>query len=348
MLTVETPAGQMTAAEERSTPMETVSGTDDTVPAATVRVLIRNLESDTSRLEFSSFSIEELNARRWDAAREFFPNAYRDEWLLRRDYMTIPPVEENWSGYGAIPFDIEDMLTLLRLYRPGDLAFVGVHMATPKNSSRQYPYRVISDLVSNYSTRPFRFTQGDCSAWEQFEAPLRTSTQWASPWFAVARRFFLYGGSKEFNPNFQNDVDRVIDYVTALEAVAVPESDFVSRRLRERSVRLLERQDDAERMAKKLLNDMYGVRSTLVHGSLLDERQMVLLRDKEQWWLFEDMVRNIMVSALRKVPADEVGRKAYLTGLYDLSDKERAEKVLQDFRSLKNDDVKQELLRALK
>lgn len=325
-----------------------LSGTGEKAPAATVRVLIRNLESDTSRLEFSNFSLEELDARRWDAAREFFPNAYRDEWLLRRDYITIPPVEENWSGYGAIPFDVEDMLMLLRLYRPGDLAFTGVHIATPKSSSRQYPYRVISDLVSNYSTRPFRFTQADCNAWERFEAPLRTSTQWGSPWFAVARRFFLYGGSKEFNPNFQNDVDRVIDYVTALEAVAVPESDFVSRRLRERSTRLLELQGDAERTAKKLLNDMYGTRSTLVHGSSLDERQMALLRDKDQWWLFEELVRNIIVSALRKVPADEVGRKAYLTGLYDLSDKERAEKLLQDFKSLKSEEVKRDLVGAMK
>jgi hypothetical protein len=50
--------------------------------------------------------------RRWDAGREFFPGAYRDEWLLRRHYGAIPPVEENWSGYGAIPFDIEEMSML--------------------------------------------------------------------------------------------------------------------------------------------------------------------------------------------------------------------------------------------
>jgi hypothetical protein len=320
-----------------------VSGVDNDVPAGVVRVLIRNLESDTSRLEFSNFSIEELHAERWEAAREFFPNAYRDEWLLRRDY-----VEEDRRGYRAIPFVVEDMLMLLRLYRPGDLAFVGVHMATPKNSSRQYSYRVISDLVSNYSPRPFRFTQANCSAWEHFEAPLRTSAQWASPWFGVARRFFLYGGSKEFNPNFQNDVDRVIDYMTALEAAVVPESDFVSRRLRERSARLLKFQGDPERAAKKFLNDMYGIRSTLVHGSSLDQRQMALLRDKDQWWTFEQLVRDIIVSALREVPADEIGRKSYLTGLYDLSDKERAEKLLQDFKSLKDDDAKRDLLRAMK
>ena len=317
-------------------------------PAATVRVLIRNLEADTSRLEFSDFSIEELNAARWEAAREFFPNAYRDEWVLRRDYTTIPPVEENWSGFGAIPFDVEDLLLLLRLYRPGDLAFAGMHIQTQKNSSRQYPYRVISELVSGYSTRPYRFNQADCHPWEAFEAPLRTSPQWASQWFNVSRRFFLYGGSKEFNPNFQNDVDRVIDYTTALEAAVVPESDFVSRRLRERASVLLGLQGDIERVKKKLLGDMYGIRSTLVHGSSLEERQMALLRDNDQWLAFEQLVRDVMVAALRNVPADETGRKSYLTSVYDLSDKERADKLRQDFRALKSDEVKQGLLRDLK
>jgi hypothetical protein len=83
-----------------------------TQPAAIARVLIRNLESDASPLEFSHFSITSLADLEWRAVREYFPNASRDEWLLKRDYATIPPASEAWSGFGAIPSDVED--TLLR------------------------------------------------------------------------------------------------------------------------------------------------------------------------------------------------------------------------------------------
>src|SRR5712691_12330715 len=61
------------------------------VPVATARVLVRDLESDTTRLQFAYFSIETIGTvRDLDAARRFFPEAMRDEWLLIRDYDAIP------------------------------------------------------------------------------------------------------------------------------------------------------------------------------------------------------------------------------------------------------------------
>ncbi|MGA8224379.1 MAG: hypothetical protein WB780_22225 [Candidatus Acidiferrales bacterium] len=318
------------------------------VPVATARVLVRNLESDTNRLQFAYFSIETIETvRDLDAARRFFPEAMRDEWLLIRDYDAIPPAPEAWSGFGAIPNDVEDLLLLLRLYRPGDLAFVGFHVTTPTASSRQYPYRAISNLVSNHSTRPFRLNQAECASWEQFEAPLRMSPQWNSTWFEVCRRFLLYAGGKEFNPNFQGDVDRVIDYMTALEAAIVPESDFVSRRLRERAKLLLSLQGEAGATVQKLLTDMYGIRSTLVHGSALNEEQLSLLRDRVQWWKFEQIARDLVVAALRTVPSNDTERRSQLASIYDLCDEVRAEKLRQDFTAIKNDDLKQQLIRTL-
>jgi hypothetical protein len=318
------------------------------VPAATARVLVRNFESDTTRLQFAYFSIEAIGTvRDLDAARRFFPEAMRDEWLLVRNYDAIPSAPEAWSGLGAIPNDVEDLLLLLRLYRPGDLAFVGFHVATPTTSSRQYPYRAISNLVSSHSTRPFRLNQVECASWEQFEAPLRMSPQWSSAWFEVCRRFLLYAGGKEFNPNFQGDVDRVIDYMTALEAAIVPESDFVSRRLRERARLLLSLQGDAAATAQKLLTGMYGIRSTLVHGSPLNEEQLSLLRDRVQWWKFEEIVRDLVVAALRSVPSEDAKRRSYLASLYDLCDTVRIEKLRQDFAAIKKDDLKRQLLRTL-
>jgi len=317
-------------------------------PAATVRVLVRNFESDTTSLQLADFSIEGiLTSRDLEAARQFFPEAMRDEWLLVRDYDVIPPAPEAWSGFGAIPNDVEDLLLLLRLYQPGDLAFVGVHMTTPTNSSRQYPYRAISNLVSNYSTRQFRLNQADCTTWEEFEYPLRVGPQWKSTWFEVCRRFLLYGGGKEFNPKFEGDVDRVIDYMTALEAAIVPESDFVTRRLRERARLLLSLQGQEDPAPQKLLTDLYGIRSTLVHGSPLSEEQLSLLRDRDQWWRFEQIVRDLLVAALKSVPSEDPERRLYLTSLYDLSDVARTEKLRQDFTAIKSDHVRRELLRTL-
>jgi len=47
----------------------------------------------------------------------------------------------------------------------------------------------------------------------------------------------------EYNPK-HNEVDRIVDYMTALEAILVPERDgIIGRRLRERAVSLLKNQN---------------------------------------------------------------------------------------------------------
>jgi hypothetical protein len=317
-------------------------------PAATARVLVRNIESDTTRLQFSFFSIEKIaTVRDLEAARRFFPEATRDEWLLIRDYGVIPTAPEAWSGFGAIPNDVEDMLLLLRLYRPGDLAFVGVNISTPTDSSRQYPYRAISNLVGNHSSRPFKLNHAECAAWENFEAPLRTSAQWKAEWFDVCRRFLLYAGAKEFNPHFQSEVDRVIDYMTALEAAIVPESDFLSRRLRERAKLLLSLPGTAGATVQELLTKMYSIRSSLVHGSSLSDEQLSLLKDRNRWEEFEKLVRDLVIAALRIVPSKDAERRPYLASLYDPCDADRSEKLCQDFIAIKNDDFKRRLARSL-
>lgn len=283
----------------------------------------------------------------WNTAQRFFPNATRDEWLLRRHYIAIPAVDENWSGFGGIPNEVEDLLLLLRLYRPGDLAFVGVHIETPEKSGRQYPYYAISELVDGYSTRAFRFENSDLNLWETFEASLRQSPKWASSWFAAARRFLLYGGGKEFNP-YHGDIGRAIDYITALEASIVPESDFVGRRLRERAVRILGLNGNDAREAKKLLSEIYGIRSTFVHGSGLNEEQLNLLKDSNRWMEFELLVRRVIVSALTAAPSDESDRRLYLARLFDLSDEDRAERLREDFSAIKDEDVKAKLVDSLR
>lgn len=100
-------------------------------PAATARVLIQNLESNPLRLQFSEFKIEYLhqsNRKGLVHAKEFFPEAVYGNSLLEWDFPDIPAAPIAPSGFGAIPFEAEDLLLLLRLYRPGDLAFVAMQL----------------------------------------------------------------------------------------------------------------------------------------------------------------------------------------------------------------------------
>jgi hypothetical protein len=283
-------------------------------PVATVRVLVRNVEPNCDRLEFSNFSLRHLGAS-FQAAREFFPGAIQDEWLLERKYDAIPPlpvIAEGWPGpFGGIPFDVEDTLLLLRLYRPGDLAFVCMHIQTPTSSDSQYHYRAISPLV-DVSSSAFRFEEKDCTEWERFAAPLKAAPQWGSSWFRVVRRCLLYAGGKEFNPKFQDDIDRVIDYMTALEATLVPKSKSLALCMRERAVKLLRASPEEAREAKDLLKTMYDIRSTLVHGSPVKPSQMAFLQDAARWARCEQLVRRILVAALQAVPSDEALRVTYL------------------------------------
>jgi hypothetical protein len=129
--------------------------------SATVRILVRNLGSDTSRLQFSNFSIEELrqgNLAQLQNTRKYFPEATYGEWILERYYASIPPVSEDWSGLGAIPFEIEDLLLLLRLYRPGNnrhqdmLSPISTHLIASISSARHPGF----ELVKAYPGADFR------------------------------------------------------------------------------------------------------------------------------------------------------------------------------------------------
>jgi hypothetical protein len=311
---------------------------------------MHNFESDELHLDFSDFSIEYLHQshrRGLDSAKGFFPEAVFGESILERKYSAIPPMREAWSGFGSIPAEIEDLLLCLRLSRPGDLAFVALTVqAEGKQPSRQYPYRVISNLVG-VSQRPFCLNKADVTEWEAFAASLMSSPSWNSRWFETSSRFFLYGGGKEFNANFESEVDRLVDYITALEAALVPESDFVGRRLRERAVALLGSSGESRDQTKRFLTDMYAIRSTLVHGSPLQTNQLAFLRHYERWLEFEQLTRDLIVAAARAVPSEEPARVSFLKELWDLDDVARAQKLAQDFRAIKQSRVRSELLRDL-
>lgn len=337
---------------------------DSVPPAATLRILVRDFESDAfnrngadfispRRLQFSDFSVEYIaqgNIRRFEYARQFFDEAMYGDCLIERAYNKIPPLAGDYSGFGRIILVPEELLLLLRLFRPGDLVFVAVKIeklthAEPRHFSLR-PYRIISGIGGD-STRQFVLYKKEVKEWERFAAVLSSSPSWNATWFNVARRCFLHGSSDEFNPNFPNEIDRVADYIAALEAALVHETDFVSRRLRERAVKLLALEDKESTVLGKLLSELYGIRSTLVHGSPLSPDQMAFLQDRERWWKFEDEVRKILVEAVKKVPPDEVRRKHYLASLFDIDDEARAAQIGDQFRRIKDRSVKQNVLGRL-
>ena len=93
-------------------------------------------------------------------------------------------------------------------------------------------------MVYTASTVKYKINLEEWPDFDAFASEMMLQKNWSSNWFKTARRFFLYGGGKEFNPA-HDQLDRIVDYMTALEATLVPESDFVGSLLRERAVKLM-------------------------------------------------------------------------------------------------------------
>lgn len=293
--------------------------------------LVRNLISNSEVLHFANFKLVKIKAsldydlRR---AQHLFPKespSYQD-WIYERAY-------DNSNGWDRNRFgdDVEDALLLLRLFKTGDLFFLQPCIEGNDGSlscQQQYPTMVYTTPTHSYKIEP-----DECFEFDKFASDLLSQSNWSSSWFKIARRFFLYGGGKEYNPR-HDEVDRIVDYMTALESILVPEKNFVGRRLRERAVALLKNivinLDDS----RSLLREFYNVRSTVVHGSsIISFKDTLLKRNMD----FEAVVRKIIVEAVKTVPSDENSRKGFLEQLFDVCDQTRSEKVLSDFFSIKGE-----------
>lgn len=284
----------------------------------TAFALLTHIDSQSGDLLFPEFRLHRLDSvGDLDDARSAFPSgAVRlGQWLYTRTY---DDVVLGSFGFGRIPVDLEDTLLLLRLFRIGDIAIVRHSVRGPNGGiSAQYPQRAMVDIAS---VHPYRFQQADCDAWQIFASELKLLAAWQSAWFRTARRFFLYGGAKEFNPEF-DEVDRVVDYVIALEASLVPERGYgIGRRLSQRATRLLGIQGDEAKTTSAVLSKFYGVRSSIVHGSAINKSDTKTLAQMDQ---LESLVRLTLVAALRTLPPDDETRRRVLVGLFDVSDVDR-------------------------
>jgi hypothetical protein len=184
---------------------------------------------------------------------------------------------------------------------------------------------------------------------------------WYSQWFKIARAYFLYGGSKEFNirllprdahgspvpyANGLPEIDRVLDYFVALEATLVPERDvYIGRRLRKRASALLNLDPERSREAERILTDCYDVRSTIAHGRVVDTQKLASLQTRMPQ--FEGLVRKILRAALCRLPFGDEERKQQLAEWADVTDEDRVDEMLKIARSISDESRRERLLGEL-
>jgi hypothetical protein len=295
----------------------------------TAYVLVKHLDSGhgTDVLSGSNFSLTRFNQgssrghdlRKW--ADELFPteDVQFSDWLYRRDYEAPPPSRTDQdTGYGDIAFQSEDLLFALRLFKPGDVSFAAqTIIEADGRKGRQHRYRYFSAINS---THPYYL---DPSEIVQIEAliPRLVAPVANTPWFKTARRFFLYGGAKEFNPQPHiAELDRIVDFATALEAVLTHGAGETGTVLRRRACALLGAPPKHAKELSKLLSSFYGFRSAITHGNpptIQDAQEF-----HRQMWRFEGAVRDILRNALDRIPAAADTRIAFLNGLAAMSDVE--------------------------
>lgn len=320
----------------------------------TAYVLVKHLDSvhGTDVLTGSSFSLTRFNqgsSRGHDlrkVAAELFPteDVQFSDWLYRRDYEAPPPSRTDQdTGYGDIAFQSEDLLFALRLFKPGDISFAAqTIIEADGQKGRQHRYRHFSAINS---THPYYL---DPAEMEQVEAlvPRLVAPAANTAWFRTARRFFLYGGAKEFNPQPHIlELDRIVDYATAIEAVLTHGAGETGGVLRRRACALLGVPPKHAQELSKLLSSFYGFRSAITHGNpptITDAQEF-----HHEMWRFEGAVRDILRAALDRIPAATNTRIGFLDGLAAMSDTERLLRIKHTANELQSSDLRKAILNAI-
>ena len=137
-------------------------------------------------------------------------------------------------------------------------------------------------------------------------------------------------------------MDRILDYATALESTLVPEKDYNTRRISRRAAALIAPENPVEtEVIVGFMKKFYEIRSRIIHGSRLV--------DENREWLFENCgqvelrVRQVLVTAVQKLPPGEEDRRVALSGLYDPTDEDRGSFAFEKFREIKTAKVRKDI-----
>lgn len=290
-------------------------------------VLVKKFRSTSEELYFADFKLWKIGSS-YDNDLKEAQRLFTKAWPLYEDYVYEKTYADDEDGERAFD-DIEDTLLLMRLFKTGDLFFVSPCKEEENGGlASQLPYPV---MVYTHTTNLYKFEADECAKFDSFASEILSLPNWSSKWFKIARRFFLYGGGKACNPR-HGLLDRIVDYISVLETILVPEKDFLGRRLRERAAALLKDKQIDTDDTKRLLKDFYDVRSVIVHGSDISSFNYPVLKRNMD---FEQVVRQIIVESLRAIPNGD-DRDIFLKDLFDICDQTRSKKVYNDFCSIKS------------
>src|SRR5262245_66659180 len=85
-------------------------------------ILIANFESDVETVRFQNFAIYKVTDKNLESVRKKLPGyqVYHTgprHHYIQRDYAQVPSHPRDQVGLGSIPFDSEDLMLLLRLFK---------------------------------------------------------------------------------------------------------------------------------------------------------------------------------------------------------------------------------------
>jgi hypothetical protein len=312
----------------------------------TAYALVKNLDSQGNELQFRDSTLRKIqNGHRHEleTARHIFPQVRVNfgDWIYEQSYREAPPVldDEQDLGFGRIPLETEDKLLLLRLFKIGDIGFSGQSLRLPDGELlTQFPYWAMSDTNT---TLRYAIQQNECDEWDVLALELPGYPAWRSVWFKTARRFFLSGAAKEFNLHWAT-VDRIVDFMVALEAVLSTDNDYLRRQLAERSAGILKLGDAKKDAALSLMKKFYDLRSSIAHGSQLSDKQKTYIRKNRE--AFELIVRNVLVASIRNLACDDVDRRDQLRQIFEVTDTDRSAKAVEIFLRIGNRKTRTQLL----
>lgn len=316
----------------------------------TAYILILNFKSELEELSFDNFVISKVTDRNYDEYKEIFTaNVYRNanQYVIKRIFTSPLPLPEDISSdsvdlTGVIPYTQEDLMFLLRLYKGGDIVFIEQIIVTPAGTClAQFKYPMVFSYY--HSTFYYEISGTEIPALNTFINETPYLPGWNSKWLKIAKRYFLWGGSKEFYP--ERDNERILDYMIALESVLVSEGDFISRRLKERAANLFTGTDEQKNIIRELIKKFYGYRSILAHGnelSSVDISYIIISRV-----LFENTVRDILKMVIKNCPLDTQAREAFLKDRYDITDQDRVRKIISDIKAIKDEGARKFLLEQI-
>ena len=301
-------------------------------------LLLEGIESDSNELDLGQhLRLIRIDGRNWEQMRGRFPQC----WVSNRGLEWCLEYPADWSER------VEDLLLLLRLFQSGSIsALANSRFNTHGGPWAMVPYPIFASVNKG---SPYTIGEAHLPQLRESLLELPNLPAWGSPWLRVARSSFLLGSSTEFNPQHAATnrwiIRRVLDFVVALEAVLVPEGDFVGQRLRGRAARLLDIPDRERGAFDKRLKCLYAIRSNLAHGALPKRGETKRLLAEMP--VFEDEVRLLLCAALRTVPCGDNDRETFLRGLYDVDDKDIADDIRRRFARIKSADVRRQLIREI-